>query len=546
MVFSLMSVFAIPAEGQPANPDTECGTNDNDLWNGEYWKIQIDEGEVVFDEESPESNVGDDAIDFELDGLTVTWTNEHDNAVFRIVRKSGQTESDDIEGHWPTGEGGTFEVPSDISHVTFCFTDEVPPEPGQIIVEKVVSSGDTAQSFEFTASYDEDGFSLADSESNNSGDLDPGNYSVEETVPAGWTLDSATCDNEDDPSSIDLEAGQTVTCTFTNSEDEVPPEPGQIIVEKVVTEGSDTSQSFEFTASYDEDGFSLADGESNNSGDLDAGTYSVAETVPTGWSLVSAVCDNEDDPSSIDLEAGETVTCTFTNDELPEEVEPGEIIVQKVVLSGSQTFQFTFGTVGFTLADNTLAHGQSSSSGDIAPGDGYSVTETLPPGWTMVSAVCDDGSPVTNIDVEAGETVTCTFTNTIEDVVQASILVQVTGTCVETDGEGEGLITVSMSVAGGAEVVIRNSSGAVVGTLSADGSITVPEGATYTWEATANEGFEFPEDADTSGSITIETCSDPETLPFTGIDLDLMAAYAAALLAGGLAMLLFSRRAEES
>jgi hypothetical protein len=247
--------------------------------------------------------------------------------------------------------------------------------------------------------------------------------------------------------------------------------------------------------------------------------------------------------ASTTTEATTTTTEATTTTTQPEEV--GEIVVQKAVLDGSQTFEFTFDTTGFTLADNTLAHGQSSSSGDVAPGDGYAVSETLPPGWTMVSAVCDDGSPVDNISVEAGETVTCTFTNTITDEVQASILVQVTGTCIETDGEGEGRITVSMSVAGGADVVIRNSSGAVVGTLSADGSITVPEGATYTWEATANEGFEFPEDADTSGSITIATCSDPETLPFTGIDLDLMAAYAAALLAGGLAMLLFSRRAEE-
>jgi hypothetical protein len=433
------------------------------------------------------------------------------------------------------------------SHIIVCSVEE--PEPGEIIVEKEVTEGsDTSVAFTFnTTGFTLDDNTLAHGESGSSGDLDAGNYAVSETVPAGWSLQSATCDNGDDPSSIDLEAGETVTCTFVNDELPEEPEPGEIIVEKEVTEGSDTSVAFTFnTTGFTLDDNTLAHGESGSSGDLDAGIYAVSETVPAGWSLQSATCDNGDDPSSIDLEAGETVTCTFVNDELPEEPEPGEIIVQKAVLDGSQTFQFTFNTTGFTLADNTLAHGQSSSSGEVAPGDGYAVSETLPPGWTMVSAVCDDGSPVTNIDVEAGETVTCTFTNTVTDEVQASILVQVTGTCIETDGEGEGRITVSMSVAGGADVVIRNSSGAVVGTLSADGSITVPEGATYTWEATANEGFEFPEDADTSGSITIATCSDPETLPFTGIDLDLMAAYAAALLAGGLAMLLFSRRAEES
>ncbi|HUG07815.1 MAG TPA: hypothetical protein VMP13_02770, partial [Acidimicrobiia bacterium] len=462
-----------------------------------------------------------------------------------ISTKSGTNPSEESGPYGNGSHSYTSNLQQAISHVTLCVFEE---EPGQIIVEKEVTAGsDTSQSFEFTASYDGDGFSLADGESNNSGDLAPGNYAVSETVPAGWSLVSATCDNGDDPDAIDLGAGETVTCTFVNDEDEVLPEPGEIIVEKQVTAGSDTSVAFTFnTTGFTLADNTLADGESSSSGDLDAGNYAVSETVPAGWSLVSATCDNGDDPSSIDLGAGETVTCTFVNDELPEEVEVGEIIVQKVVLNGSATFAFTFDTVGFTLADNTLAHGQSSSSGEIAVGDGYAVSEQLPPGWTMVSAVCDDGSPVTNIDVAAGETVTCTFTNTIEDVVQASILVQVTGICVEDDGEGEGVITVSMSVDDGADVVIRNASGNVVGTLSSDGSITVPEGATYTWEATANEGFEFPEDADTSGSITIETCSDAETLPFTGIDLDLMAAYAAALMAGGLAMLLFSRRAEES
>jgi hypothetical protein len=544
MVFSLMSVFASTANADHEGPDETYtsspgdGSNEASFWDGYF---DLPEGSC-----SKLSLSGSTAFVMPPAPEGKEW--------YALVIKQGSPQSNDgpdnfiyldpVAGHSYPSTGN--QAPG-YSHVIVCSVEE--PEPGQIIVEKEVTAGsDTSVAFTFnTTGFTLDDSTLAHGESGSSGDLDAGNYAVSETVPAGWSLQSATCDNGDDPSSIDLEAGETVTCTFVNDELPEEPEPGQIIVEKEVTAGSDTSVAFTFnTTGFTLDDSTLAHGESGSSGDLDAGNYAVSETVPAGWSLQSATCDNGDDPSSIDLEAGETVTCTFVNDELPEEVEPGQIIVEKVVLIGSDTFQFTFNTTGFTLADNTLAHGQSSSSGDIAPGDGYSVSETLPPGWTMVSAVCDDGSPVTNIDVEAGETVTCTFTNTVTDEVQASILVQVTGTCIETDGEGEGRITVSMSVAGGADVVIRNSSGAVVGTLSADGSITVPEGATYTWEATPNEGFEFPEDADTSGSITIATCSDPETLPFTGIDLDLMAAYAAALLAGGLAMLLYSRRAEES
>ena len=46
--------------------------------------------------------------------------------------------------------------------------------------------------------------------------LAAGVYAISETVPAGWTLTSATCDNGDAPGNIRLAAGQTVRCTFVN------------------------------------------------------------------------------------------------------------------------------------------------------------------------------------------------------------------------------------------------------------------------------------------------------------------------------------------
>ena len=107
--------------------------------------------------------------------------------------------------------------------------------------------------------------------------------------------------------------------------DEPPAEPGNIIVKKEVTQGSATDKSFVFTASYDGDGFSLSHGQSNDSGDLTAGTYSVSETVPTGWQLKSKTCSDGSDPSSISLQESETVTCTFVN-HVPVEVSPTSIV----------------------------------------------------------------------------------------------------------------------------------------------------------------------------------------------------------------------------
>ena len=60
-------------------------------------------------------------------------------------------------------------------------------------------------------------------------------------------------------------------------------------------------------------------------------------------------------------------------------------------------------------SDGSLSN--TRAFGDLSPGGGYSVAQTLPTGWSQVSAVCDDGSPPAAIDLEAGEAVTCTFVN---------------------------------------------------------------------------------------------------------------------------------------
>ncbi|MDH3301689.1 MAG: hypothetical protein OES24_14400, partial [Acidimicrobiia bacterium] len=103
---------------------------------------------------------------------------------------------------------------------------------GEIIVEKQTLPDGSAQSFDFTANWDGGAFSLADGEAMSSGRIPPGDYSVDETVPAGWSLDSVTCTSNIDgegpyePSSINLARGETVTCVFTNQAD------ANIIVEK--------------------------------------------------------------------------------------------------------------------------------------------------------------------------------------------------------------------------------------------------------------------------------------------------------------------------
>lgn len=96
----------------------------------------------------------------------------------------------------------------------------------------------------------------------------------------------------------------------------------------------------------------------------------------------------------------------------------GEIIIGKVAVPdidptvSDQGFPFTL-TGGPSALNQSfnLTNGQTHSSGAVLPGDGYNAAETVSAGWDLTNATCDDGSPVDNIDVAPGETVTCTFEN---------------------------------------------------------------------------------------------------------------------------------------
>jgi hypothetical protein len=87
----------------------------------------------------------------------------------------------------------------------------------------------------------------------------------------------------------------------------------------------------------------------------------------------------------------------ITNDPPP---SPG------VTVGSSQSFEFTrsYGANVF------LADGEQNLSALLDPGV-YSVDEIVLEDWVVTSATCDDGSPISAIDLSVGETVRCTFVN---------------------------------------------------------------------------------------------------------------------------------------
>ncbi|GIV76815.1 MAG: hypothetical protein KatS3mg050_1209 [Litorilinea sp.] len=86
---------------------------------------------------------------------------------------------------------------------------------------------------------------------------------------------------------------------------------------------------------------------------------------------------------------------------------PGKVVVVKQTQPEGSTGQFSFAG---SFGPFTLGGGQSQAFGGLAPGT-YQVAEQTPAGWVLVNATCDDGSTPDAIQVDAGETVTCTFVN---------------------------------------------------------------------------------------------------------------------------------------
>jgi len=325
------------------------------------------------------------------------------------------------------------------------------PAQGHIIVDKVTSPSGDPTSFSFsTTGTGYASFSLTDAATPNGQTLSPGAYSVSEAIPAGWVLTGLSCASSLGTStftttappvagpgtataSITLAAGDTVTCTFTDTK------RGQIVVDKVTSPSGDpTSFSFSTTGTGYAS-FSLTDAATPNGQTLSPGAYSVSEAIPAGWVLTGLSCVSSLGTStftttappvagpgtataSITLAANDTVTCTFTDTK-----QVGHIIIAKRTIPPGAITPFAFTTTGpggytntFTLTDG------GSNDQTLAPGS-YSVSETVPMDWiatlscsgpatssfpTAAPPVTGPGTATASITLAADDTVTCTFTNT--------------------------------------------------------------------------------------------------------------------------------------
>ncbi len=354
-----------------------------------------------------------------------------------------------------------------------------------------------------------------------------------------WTLANIVCTDTDVTSGApiyDLAAGTaTVTvdgadddivCTFTNNQ------AARIIVEKVTD--PDTADTFDFDVvgpqSVDLDG--IANGGSLGTGDVQPGSYTITEVMPTSdpeWVLTAVDCASiNPDGLSVDVSvaAGETLTCQFSNQ------QQGAIVIDKRVvepgtatLAADQdtTFSFT-GDVGgdipgtITTTSGVTAPGDELESNPVMPGN-YTVTEetAATPGYTLESVECDDGDSVRSgnsaaIAVASGETVGCTFSNSRN---QATFTLEKSWGGGTLDGAA---VDLDANVTAGAapfDTAIATTATAVSGSsvyAPLDRSMTVYSGQTITFSETFagsdGDGYTTTLDCGAVGSMTLTPAAD--------------------------------------
>jgi uncharacterized repeat protein (TIGR01451 family) len=359
--------------------------------------------------------------------------------------------------------------PTGALHV-FCYAYYIQPPPtsGTIVVRKEVTdpAGATEDfTFKGNISFTEDSaFTLGvkngapASMTFYRAETKPGDqpWSFAETVPPGWHLTNITCTSQTGGSTttsdlttadttVTLAAGDTVTCTYTDSQ--TPPKGGLSLTKTTIggigtfdytvtptASGGGSPMTARATTTKPEVEVAATPGTIS----LAPGSYKIAESLPISkegtWTLTAVACGGNSlpavSPVSVTIVSGAGVACHFENTFVP----AGAITIRKKALGNTGTAGFTVysqANTGSTATYSKTAKVTEQGTTVLAKGDktdalplgSYKIQEfaaagTHPAGWALTSVICN-GKVVGSSQGAATVTLTpqapkadCTFTNT--------------------------------------------------------------------------------------------------------------------------------------
>jgi Ca2+-binding RTX toxin-like protein len=328
--------------------------------------------------------------------------------------------------------------------ITCTFTDV--PAVGDINIFQTTQPQDPTS---FQYSGDIGSFGLADDGDESGADgtwrnfgtqgLTAGTYVETQSSLDGWNLTDISCDDPDGGTTVDvatrtvtfdLDAGETINCTFTD-QPTTPPTPTTGALQFTVDSVPDNAVDMTFSGGVGS--FILDDdGDPNNTypnwkelSNVAAGSYTETVTVPSPFRVSNIVCDSPDavpttnnsttGTIAIDLHPAASITCNVTvvRGPLPNQVN----ISLDTVPNDPVDVAFDFGSIlKFTLDDDldgTHTNGQEYNDMDLGS---WPLTAHIPAGWRITTFTCsdpDNGSTVdkanarATIDLDDGETIRC-------------------------------------------------------------------------------------------------------------------------------------------
>jgi plastocyanin len=412
-----------------------------------------------------------------------------------------------VENWYPTARTATLDVEPGEDVVCRFLT----PKRGHFQVELQTIGGAAGDSLGFVGEWGggPEPFSLTDGEVKDMS-LEGGSLYYAEYAPqAGWRLTGVDCADHDDArltvsdghgaANVTLDAGETIHCVFT-----VTKLASVKVVQDAVPSPGPTS--FDFTATglspssftLDEDPGADHPASRTFSEISSFGAKTIEQDAADGWDVSAIDCTGDDDSSidlgarraTLDVEPGESVVCTFQT------TGRGTIEIEKQALPDGAAGDFLFaadlpgtGDDAFALADDGV------KSVSVEPGT-YTFEQAARTGFDLTALSCDDGSTASladrraTVDVAAGETVRCVFT----DTQRASVTIRKATTPPESSTTGTQFELTPGSGLDGGAVLLRHD-----GTRSwsvAPGNYTVDEAVTDGYELA---GISCAGDADSTG-----------------------------------------------
>ncbi|MCB0966650.1 MAG: hypothetical protein KDB37_07425, partial [Ilumatobacter sp.] len=304
---------------------------------------------------------------------------------------------------------------------------------------------------------------------------------------------------------IYLDTGETVSCTFNNTQN------GTVtIIKDTVFDGAEINLDSVFDFLGDIDGNFQLDNDGDELNALKStvtfenvvpGAYAVTEVVPAGWDLTGLVCVDSDETgtdstgsletatATINVDAAESIICTFTNTALGSDVQ---VTKQVEGIGSAQAWSFAISIDGDGTTPTPVAAELSPATGtgegsdtlawtNLQPGATYVVSEADTAGWTAGVMVCSDLDGVLDDLDDLDETFTfvAPLGDANDPTVTYEIGCEITNTAIPSD------VSVAKTVAGVADTLDWAFDFTISG-VSDDADVPVLDSADTTSEGTGS------------------------------------------------------------